>query len=72
MNPLKMLKAVIKFLVLGTLVFAITGCSTNNFSIRFAYSRMDNNIARNFGEYADFDQAQQRWIRHSASLPNPV
>jgi hypothetical protein len=61
-----MLKALVKFLVLGTLVSAITGCSTNNLSIRFAYSRMDNNIARNFGEYADFDQAQQQWIRQSA------
>ena len=55
-----------KTLVLLLVAVVVAGCAPNNFTIRLAYSRLDNNIYKRLNQYATFDQQQRAWIESSA------
>ena len=55
-----------KTLVLLLVAVMVAGCAPNNFTIRLAYSRLDNNIYKRLNQYATFDQQQRAWIESSA------
>ena len=48
------------------IVFVLAGCAPNNFSIRLAYSRLDNSIYSRLNEYATFNDDQRAWIQSAA------
>ena len=55
-----------KTLVFLLVAVMVAGCAPNNFTIRLAYSRLDNNIYKRLNQYATFDQQQRAWIESSA------
>jgi hypothetical protein len=55
-----------RYFTIAVIVFVLTGCAPNSFSIRLAYSRLDNNLYSRLNEYATFDDEQRTWIRSAA------
>ena len=55
-----------KYFTLVLTILVVAGCAPNNFSIRLAYSRLDNSIYSRLNEYATFDDDQRAWIQSTA------
>jgi hypothetical protein len=64
---MKARELIAKFFAFAISVIVLAGCAPNNFSIRLAYSRLDNSIYSRLNDYATFDDAQRTWIRSAAS-----